>query len=89
MIKIIAVHFENGKEHKHITKIKWENTETNEVKTATISDMITFLAQNPGTVFVEDEKGYIIVHIIDDSPKYLRTKKDGRLTNNLLNLDKF
>jgi hypothetical protein len=89
MILITEVHLKNGDDHKHITRVKWLNTNTKEITEISVLDIITFLIQNPGTVFVKDDKGFVEVCVIDDTPKYIRTKKDNRLTNNLLNLPKF
>ncbi|MFX0132962.1 MAG: DUF3892 domain-containing protein [Candidatus Hodarchaeota archaeon] len=88
-ILITAVHLKNGNEHKHISDVKWENTTTKETNTTSVKDIITFLIENPGSIFVQDKEGVIEVCVINDTPKYIRTKKDDRLTDNLLYLPRF
>ena len=89
MVKITHVRFKNGKEHENIVAFYCFDTTTGETISVTKENMIKFINQRPNTVFVEDSKGLVEVFVIDDNPKYLRTKKDGRPTNNLLNLPEF
>jgi len=89
MIKIIAVHFENGKEHQHISKFNWMNTNTNKSGTSSLKEMIEYINNHAKTVFVEDKQGLVEVFVIDHKPPYLRTKKDNRETDNLLYLSTF
>lgn len=88
MVLITAVHVEGPTSHENITELKWlmENGQTG---ISTKKSMIEYIEKNPVTVFVKDNQGKAEVVVINASPKYLRTKKDGRLSDNLLSLPRF
>ena len=92
MIKITHVRFEDGEDHQNIIKLKWINTDSNKKGVSSIDKMIEYVEENPNKVVVEDDEGFATIHVIPESkksPEYLRTKKDNRETNNLLNLPSF
>lgn len=51
--------------------------------------MINFIRKHPHIVFVKDNQGEVEVFIVNPDNPYLRTKKDGRETDNLLSLPTF
>jgi len=86
MVYIIAVHLENGEEHEHITKVKWqEGTNSNISTRAAMIDWI----KKGGRAYVTDGYKTVEVLVVNSEPPYLRTYADGRWTNNLLALPRF
>lgn len=91
MLKIICINKDGGDHddpHKSINNFGWTNISDGYKGNYSLSEMIDYL-EGGGKAFVEDKYGnraYLIVKdpVLED--KYVKTKKDGKETNNLLNL---
>lgn len=86
MLYIIAIHFEGGREHEHISSVKWQKNGESGISTkATMVDWIN----KGGKAYVADGIRTVDVLVVNANPPYLRTYADGRWSNNLLALPQF
>lgn len=76
-----------GTGHEHITDVKWQDPMGGSNGQATVSDMVEVMLTNNVKVYVRDGTKLISVEVIDK--RYLRTRADGKLSNNLLALERF
>ena len=76
--------------HVHITKLEWKNSTTGKTGISTTQEMITWI-DGGNEARVSDGVKEVTVHVVRPSSgsPYLRTKADGRWTNNLLALPRF
>ncbi|AKT43910.1 DUF3892 domain-containing protein [Chondromyces crocatus] len=86
MIFITHVRMAKGTEHEHISDVKWRD-ENGKIGSNTVKEMVDLIKKNKVVVNVKDGEKIVPVVVVDDS--YLRTKADGKLTNNLLSLPRF
>jgi hypothetical protein len=88
---ILAIRFKDEKKHENITRLKWKITNNELINESPISEIITIINNHPNSVFVKDKKDNkdVEVFVIDANPKYLRTKANNKLTDNLLELPTF
>jgi hypothetical protein len=89
MIKIISVHYEKGRSYNHMTKFKWLNTESNKTGIINLTEIIEYIKNNPDIFFVDYKGVTSEVVIINANPPHIRTKADGIVNNNLLELPEF
>lgn len=87
MIYITARHMEpsNGTSLWHIARVKWKEDGTTNVGDWTRQQMVNWI-NGGGDARVQDGYGSVKVEVVDTQPPYLRTKPDGRTTDNLLSL---
>lgn len=90
MIYITAVHMEPswGSSHEHIAEVLWENPQSGESRQSTKAVMVDWI-NDGGDARVRDQYGDVKVGVVDGSPPYLRTYRDGRPTDNLLTLRRY
>ncbi|HSX27897.1 MAG TPA: DUF3892 domain-containing protein [Candidatus Saccharimonadales bacterium] len=88
MMQITDVHFEGGNQHQNITELKWLNTDTGVTGTSPIEEMIAYVRQYPGSVFVEGPMRSWL-GVVTAQPEYLQTYTDGAWTNDLLTLPQY
>jgi hypothetical protein len=83
---ITHIHFEGGTMHEHITRLRWRaGAATGEASRA---ELVQWL-RSGGEARVEARPGNVKVEVIDATPPHLRTKANGILTDNLLELPRF
>jgi hypothetical protein len=90
-IQITAIHFPGtAKTHEAIASFKWVNIPA-DGKT-TVSDkavLVDWIDNKGGKAWVADGTEWVSVVTVAGIPKYLRSKKDGVLSDNLLSLPTF
>lgn len=90
-VKIICINKDDGNHynpHEAIEQLGWINESTNEKGKSTLAEMVKFL-EGGGSAYVTDHfgnKAYLEVQVSSHGNKYVQTRSDGRLTNNLLEL---
>lgn len=75
----------NGTRHEHITDL-WAG------QSFTRADVVDRIEKGTDSFFVADTiapSRTVDVHVVNASPKYVQTKRDGVLTDNLLQLPRF
>jgi hypothetical protein len=70
-----------GQTHEHITHIGFANL----VKW-NMQEGMNFLGVRGNSLYVMDGRAMVEVNVVDGDPPYLRTRADGRWTDNLLAL---
>ena len=83
---ITQIHLEGGALHEHISRLRWK--EGNAVGEASREELVHWL-KNGGDARVETRPSDVRIEVIDARPPYLRTKANGVLTDNLLELPRF
>ncbi|GHG92531.1 DUF3892 domain-containing protein [Comamonas sp. JC664] len=83
---ITQIHLEGGALHEHISRLRWR--EGNAVGETSREELVQWV-KNGGNVAVETLPPDVRVEVIDARPPYLRTKANGVLTDNLLELPRF
>jgi len=78
-----------GSGHEHIANVRYVQTGSNDTKHCSRQQMVEFLRANPGQARVRDGIGEVTVGVVEATPPYIRTYKDGRPTDNLLNLPRY
>lgn len=89
MVYITKVHMSGGEKHEHIAKMKWRNPETGKEDESTRQEMVDFIEKKNGSAKVKDGSKDVDVLVVDASPKYVRTRADGKWTDNLLALPRY
>lgn len=91
--RIIAVHLEGGERHEHITKVIWIDPQISTIEKieSTKEQMVAFIDNNPGQTYVYDESTCtkILVGVVHVVPPYIRTYRDKKWQDNLLNLESY
>lgn len=86
-IRFTERHMVGGSEHKHIASLRWIADGESETKTSTREEFVVWIRDKGGSGYVKDSQGdKAWVKVVDASPPYLRTQKDGIWTDNLLAL---
>lgn len=90
-VRITHVHMQSGgTRHEHIQSVHWNIPATGASDTSTVSTMVDFI-DNGGKVVSWD--GHYAAQVVVVRPAgskpYIRTRADGVLTNNLLQLPRF
>ncbi len=83
---IIQIRLEGGSLHQHIARLRWR--QGNAVGEASREELVQWI-RSGGDARVETRPRDVKVEVIDASPPYLRTKANGILTDNLLELPRF
>lgn len=91
VIEIIGIHLVGGKEHEHISELKWIIPGIpNSVGVNSREKMVEWLRDKswitPPRAFVTDGIHTVDVHVVNASPPYVQTYRDGIPTDNLLKL---
>lgn len=88
-IRVTAIRLYSGSTHEHISRLWWVNPSTGAVGNNTRAEVVAYIDDDNGKVFVEDPRGMRVdVSVVKPKygAKYLRTSADGMWTNNLLSL---
>ena len=91
--QIVAVRLKDGEKHEHIAGVVYIEPDTRPLNTgsATMAGLLKMLADGE-KFFVVDFKGdtaEVIPVRSEAGAKYVRTRKDGVLTDNLLKLPRY
>jgi hypothetical protein len=89
MFIITRVRFKNGKQHEHITHVEMYSTVDKKTDSCSVADVVAYLRKHETGIYVKDGDKNIPIVIVEADPPYIRTKADGKLTNNLLSLPTF
>jgi len=93
MKQIVAVRLDGGRAHKHIVGVAYVDPSTRPVTagTMTISGLLKRL--DAGEEFIVVDAAGDVVEVIrvknDQGERYVRTRQDGILTDNLLDLPRY
>jgi hypothetical protein len=79
--QVTCITLSGGRLHEHITHIGFSNGVR-----WTKQQGVDFLRAQGNSLFVADQRGTVDVGVVDGAPPYLRTRADGRWTDNLLAL---
>lgn len=86
-IKFTQRHMVGGDQHQHIANLRWVEDGTSETKSSTRETLVAWVRDDGGKGYVLDSAGdEASVKVVDASPPYLRTQKDGIWSDNLLAL---
>lgn len=92
-IKCIARRMSGGREHEHISDIKWEQDKTDKTGETSTTEMIKFIQkEGDNSVYCPDQNGGsgAWVHVrTNGQTRFLQTVADNKWTNNLLALPLF
>ncbi|QDE72376.1 MULTISPECIES: DUF3892 domain-containing protein [Myxococcus] len=83
---ITQIRLEGGALHEHIARLRWK--EGNEVGEGSRLELVQWLKAG-GDARVQTWPRDVKVEVVDARPPYLRTKANGILTDNLLELPRF
>ena len=86
MIEITAIHLEGGNRHEHISSFRWKNG--GGTSTSTRDDLIAFLDAG-GRAFVSQKNGLTYAAVVNGKPRHIRTVRNGKWSDELLNLPPF
>lgn len=88
-IEITHVRFENNWDRKHqsIIRYKWRSSASGEVSESDKSTLVDWIENQDGKAYVKSVP-VVVVREAGQMP-YLRTKANGVLTDNLINLPTF
>ena len=76
-----------GTEHQHIAALRWSKDGTSEAKESNRETLVAWVRDQNGQGYAADATGGTAwVHVVNATPPYLRTQKDGVWTDNLLAL---
>jgi hypothetical protein len=86
-IRFTARHMSGGTEHEHVASLQWIKDGTNETKSNTRAQLVDWIDNKGGKAYAADTSGGSAwVKVVQATPPYLRTQKDGVWTDNLLAL---
>ncbi|ATB46596.1 DUF3892 domain-containing protein [Corallococcus macrosporus] len=85
---ITQIRLEGGALHEHIARLRWKEQEGNQVGEASRAELVQWLRAG-GDARVQTWPRDVKVAVIEARPPYLRTKANGVLTDNLLELPRF
>jgi hypothetical protein len=88
-IRIVAIRLSGGTTHQHIVHLWWVNPANSKAGDNTRAQIVTWIEKENGKTYVDDGSGHRAdVEVVTPTvgQKYLRTRKDGVLTDNLLAL---
>jgi hypothetical protein len=88
MVKVTAVHMEDGTGHEHIASVRWVEDGTSKTGESTRAGMVTYI-EGGGKAYVTDGQNTAWVGVVNATPKYIRTHADGKWTDNLLALPRY
>ena len=89
LLQIEAVRMEGGDGHGHVTGVQWRDPETGQSGRCSRAEMVSWI--NGGNrAYVVGESGKSVAVLIGAAdPPYLRTRDDGRWTDDLLGLGRY
>ncbi|HVX18876.1 MAG TPA: DUF3892 domain-containing protein [Acidimicrobiales bacterium] len=82
---ITQIHLVGGSRHEHIAEVTWEDRSTGVTDQSSRADMVGWI-ETGGDARVAAGSSYVQVGVVNATPKYIRTHKDGIWTDNLLAL---
>jgi hypothetical protein len=86
-VRFTARHMVGGAYHQHIAALRWIEDGKTEIGESTRETLVTWIRDKDGKGYVLDAaRDYAWVGVVNVSPPYLRTHKDGVWTDNLLAL---
>lgn len=88
-IRFTAIRMSGGTQHEHIVHLWWVNPADGSTGDNTRAKLVDWIENHNGKAYVEDRLGHRVdVYVVTPrvGSKYLRTKKDGIWTDNLLAL---
>jgi Protein of unknown function (DUF3892) len=86
-VRFTARHMSGGSQHQHITSLRWIEDGTTGESESTRETLIAWIRDKEGKGYVVDARGdKAWVHVVNVTPPYLQTWKDGIWTDNLLAL---
>jgi hypothetical protein len=90
-IRFTAIRMSGGTTHEHIVRLWWVNPADGKTGDNSRAELVDWIEKENGKAYVEDRLGHRVdVYVVTPryGAKYLRTKKDGVATDNLLELPK-
>lgn len=84
-----AIRLSGGTQHEHIVHLWWANPANGSTGDTSRAQLVDWIENQHGKAYVEDHYGHRVdVYVVTPrvGSKYLRTKKDGVWTDNLLAL---
>lgn len=78
-----------GTLHEHIAALKWIEDGTSDTKSNTRAELVDMVRKGTKGYVLDAAGNKAFVVVVEASPPYLRTKKDGVFTDNLLSLPTF
>jgi len=78
-----------GTQHEHIAEVQWRNPKSGAIGRWSRQQMVQFIDNNGDEVRVADGQGSVPVRVVEAKPRYIRTRADGRWTDNLLALPRY
>ena len=88
-VRITAIRQSGGTSHEHIVHLWWTDAATGEGGNNTRAQVVRWIEDQDGKAYVDDRFGHRVdVEVVTPrhGSKYLRTRKDGIWTDNLLAL---
>lgn len=86
MVLIIAVHFEGGEKHEHISMVKWHAGYNSDI--CSCDELIHWIKKG-NKAYSSDGTNIAEVMIVDSGRPHLRAFSNGRWTDHLLSLPVF
>jgi hypothetical protein len=77
-----------GTKHEHIVEVIWVTDKFNSGKSST-AQIITHLRKSPGSIKVTDGTTTATVEVVEAQPPYIRSIKDGAVSDNLLKVTRY
>lgn len=89
MVFLIGIHTEGGMSHEHVTKVQWFDPSDHTTDISYVAQIIGWLELG-GVAKVTDGQTTVDVDVVNgEKGKYLRTRANGKLTDNLMALPRF
>ncbi len=86
-VRFTARHMSGGSQHQHIASLRWIEDGTTKESESTRETLVVWIRDKGGKGYVVDASGdKAWVHVVNATPPYLQTWKDGIWTDNLLAL---
>jgi len=88
-IRFTAIELSGGTQHEHIVRLWWVNPANGKTGDNSRAELVDWIEKENGKAYVEDRVGHRVdVHVVTPQYglKYLRTKRDGVWSDNLLAL---
>lgn len=87
-IRITAIRLSGGTDHQHITRLWWTNQTSGNTGNSARAEIVAWIEDKSGKAYVDEDGHRVEVAVVtpEYGDKYLRTRADGRWTNNLLAL---
>jgi hypothetical protein len=86
---VAAVHMSpGGSKHEHIADVIWVDDKFASGE-STVSAVIDFLRKNPGQIRVSSTSSTATVQVVEATRPYIRSIKDGSVSDNLLTITRY